>query len=178
MTPVDNRSVIALAERARCGLARRTILRMILASMFAAVVVAWRTAGGLSDREGAAARSDHLVTAILTNGRSQATGRSTVRTILATWTFPSGVTHREVLTTPVADESTVRTLWVDSSGLRTPGRGGAGMVVAGSAVLTLVICGLTGAAAAVTVPAWRRHRLRITVEARWSSLVHHWWQDI
>lgn len=174
---VEHRSVMALTARARGGLDRRTIVRIVVAGLLAAGLVGWRTAASVDARVTALARLDHRVTATLTNSQTHTSGRSGIKTVVATWAFPTGVAHRELLTTALADRSTVRTLWVDDSGIRVAGPDG-GFAIASAIALTLLASGLALTAAVVGVPAWRRYRLRTTVDARWRDLTHHWWEDI
>lgn len=177
MSIVEHRSVIALSERARGGLARRTLVRMVAAGLIAATLIGWRTGDAIGARDASLAQVDHRVTATLTGAQTHMSGRSATRTVVATWEFPAGLTHSEVIGTAWGNYSTTQTLWVDDSGVRVEGSDG-GLSVAGAVAVTLLLCGLTVTAAAFGVPAWRRHRLRATVDARWRELTHQWWEDL
>jgi hypothetical protein len=177
MSIVEHRSVIALIAQARDGLARRTLVRMVAAALIAATLVGWRTADAIGARDASLVQLDHRVTATLTGVQTHLSGRSASRTVVATWEFPAGLTHSEVISTAWGDSSTTQTLWVDDSGVRVEGSDG-GLSVTGAVVVTLLLCGLTATAAAFGVPAWRRYRLRKTVDARWRELTHQWWEDL
>jgi hypothetical protein len=96
---------------------------------------------------------------------------------VATWEFPTGVFHRASLSLPFSDRSKTVSLRVDASGTRVDGAG-AGLSVTGAVIVTLLGSGVLAAAAALGVPAWRRHRLQAVVDARWRDLTHHWWEDL
>jgi hypothetical protein len=62
MSIVAHRSVIALTEQARHGLAGRTLIRMVIAVLFVAGFAGWRTAASRDSRAAAAAQQSHPVT--------------------------------------------------------------------------------------------------------------------
>jgi hypothetical protein len=177
MSTVERRSVAVMADRAREPFARRTIFTMVFTSLVLSAAVSWITAGIAGERTHALGRQVHQVVAKLSDPRTHITGRAGVRTAVATWEFPAGVPHSDVVTTSIADRFTSQTLWVDGTGARTSPPNGAATVVA-AGLLTLTLSGLAMGAAAAATSVWRRRRLRVVVDAHWRSLVHHWWEDL